>query len=97
MNLNDQVPVVVCHVFEADIPQNAGIVEEDVNPPKFLDSRIDDPITILDAVIIRNGLSACSSYLIYYHVCGLQEIISQGVQGRKLEKLGILWKRSLLP
>ncbi len=85
MDLDNQVPVIVCHVLEADIPQDACVIEQYVYFPKLLDGRIDNAVTILDTVIIRNGFAACCSYFIYYHICGLQKAISCDIQSSMLE------------
>ena len=58
MNLHDQIPVLILHVLEANVAQNTGIIDEDVNPAKILDCSLDDPITIFDAVVVGHCLSA---------------------------------------
>ena len=58
MNLDDQVPIGVAHVLEADIPQNAGIVKQDVDSPKFLDGSLNNIFPMLDAVIVCDSFAA---------------------------------------
>ena len=58
MNLHDQIPVLILHVLKADVAQDTGIIDEDVNPAKGLDCSLDDPITIFDAVVVGHCLSA---------------------------------------
>jgi len=48
VNLHDQVPVVVLHVLEADVPEDTGIVDQDIDSAKCLDGRVDDLVTVFD-------------------------------------------------
>jgi len=48
MNIHDQIPILVLHVLEADIAEDAGIVDEDIYSAKVLDCRLDDLVSILD-------------------------------------------------
>ncbi len=68
MDFDDQVPILIRHVFEADIPQNTGVVKEHIYPAKCLDSGVYYPIAILDAVIIRDSFASSSSYVIDNYV-----------------------------
>jgi hypothetical protein len=56
--LHHQVPVLVFHVLKADVAQNAGIVDEDINPAKGLDSSPNDLVAVLDRVVVCDGLAA---------------------------------------
>lgn len=71
MNFDDQVPIRVGHVFEADIPQNACIIQQDIYPPEFLNCSLDNLFPILDAVVIRHSFAASSSYLVHNYIGGL--------------------------
>jgi hypothetical protein len=64
VDLEDQVPVLVLHVLEADVAQDAGVVDQDVDAPKGLDGRLDDLVAVLDAVVVGNGLAACGLDLV---------------------------------
>lgn len=77
MNLDDQVPVSVGHVLEANIPQDARIVEQDIYPAEFLDGSLDDVFAILDTVIIRNCFAASSSNLLDDYISGLDKKVSR--------------------
>ena len=68
VNLNYQVPVVVSHILEADIPENASIVQQDVYSAELSDGRVDDSIPVFDAVVIGNGISTRSPYLVDHSV-----------------------------
>ena len=78
VDLDDQVPVIICHVFKADISQNACIVEQHMYASELFDGRVDNPVAVLDTVIICDSFAACCSDLIHHHVCGLQ-IQSAGI------------------
>ena len=54
----NKIPVLILHVLEADITENTGIVEQDVNTTKILDGSLNDFVTKLDAVVIGNSLAA---------------------------------------
>jgi len=69
--LHHQVPVLVFHVLEADVAQDAGIVDEDVNPAKGLDRGLDDLAAVLDGVVVCDGLAASRCDLLDNLVRGL--------------------------
>lgn len=52
VNIHYQVPILILHVLEADIAQDACIVDEDIDSTKVLDSCLDDLLAIGDAVIV---------------------------------------------
>lgn len=68
----DQIPILILHVLEADVTEDASIVDEDVDAAKGLDGGLDDPVTILDTVVVGDGLSTGSLDLFDNHVCGLE-------------------------
>lgn len=47
MDFVDEIPVGLLHVLEADIAENAGIVDEDVDTTKGINGRLDNRLTIL--------------------------------------------------
>lgn len=71
MDLHDQVPVGVLHVLEADVSENSGIVDQDVDSAKGLDGRVDDLVTVLDRVVVGDGLASGSLDLLDYYIRGL--------------------------
>lgn len=71
MNLEDQVPVLVLNILEADITQDTGVVDQNVDATKCLDGSLDDLVTIFDGVIIGNCLSTVLLDLIDYYIGGL--------------------------
>ena len=71
MHFHYQIPILILHVLEADVAQNAGIVQKHVNPAKGLDGSFDDPVAILDRIVVCNGLAAGGCDLLDYLVGGL--------------------------
>ena len=59
MYLHDQIPILIFHVLEADIAEDAGIVEKHIDPTEALDGSLDDLVTITDIVIVCNGFASC--------------------------------------
>jgi hypothetical protein len=60
MDVHNEIPVLILHVLEADVPQDASIVNQDVNTSKVLDSRLNDLLAICYAVVVGYGFTACS-------------------------------------
>jgi hypothetical protein len=60
----DQIPIGVLHVLEADVSEDTGIVNENINAAECLDSSLDDLLAIVDAVVVGNGLSTGLSDLV---------------------------------
>ena len=50
----DQIPVSVLNLDHRAIPQNSGIIHEDIDPSKTVDGSFHDFITFLDRVVIGN-------------------------------------------
>jgi hypothetical protein len=72
VDLVDEVPVLLLHVFEADIAQDAGIVDEHINAPEVVNGCLDDGLSILNRVVVGDGLAACSTDRLNDFVCGLR-------------------------
>lgn len=58
MDLDDQIPIFILHILKADIPQDPRIVDEHIDPPKRLDGSLNDPVAVLDAVVVRDRFAA---------------------------------------
>lgn len=71
MNSNNQIPVGILHVLEADISQDTGIVDQNIDPAEVLNGGLDDLVAILDAVVVANGLSTSSFDFVYDNIRGL--------------------------
>ncbi len=58
MDLDDGIPILILRILEADIPEDPRVVDEHIDPPKRLDGSLDDPVAVLDAVVVRDRLAA---------------------------------------
>lgn len=74
MNLDDQIPVLIRHILEADIAQYASIVQEHIYPAKGLDGGVDNLVAILNAIIIRDSFASSSSDLVDNHIRCLRKM-----------------------
>jgi hypothetical protein len=74
VNLHDQVPVLIFHVLEADIPEDTGVVDEHIDAAEGVDGGLDDLVTILDGVVVGNGVSAGLFDLVDDNIGGLSEM-----------------------
>lgn len=77
MDLHDQVPVLILDVLEADISQDTGIVDEDIDSAESTDGSLDDALAVLDRVVVGDGLSARGLDLVDDDV-GSLSIVSNG-------------------
>jgi hypothetical protein len=64
MNVHNEVPVLILHVLEADIPKDARVVDQNVDTSEVLDSGLNDLLAICYAVVVGYGFTAGSFYLI---------------------------------
>ena len=71
VNIHNQIPILVRHIFKADIPQDAGIVDKYVYPPKALYCGLDDALAIFNRVVVRYSLTASCFYFFNDFVGGL--------------------------
>lgn len=60
VDLHDQVPVLVGQVLEADVTEDTGVVDDNVDTAESLDGGVDDLLTELDGVVVGDGLAAGS-------------------------------------
>ena len=58
MHGNNQIPVLVLHVLEADVSQDTGVVDQHVDAAVVLDGRLDDLLAVRDAVVVGYCLAA---------------------------------------
>jgi hypothetical protein len=86
VDLEDQVPILVLHVLEADVAQNTGIVDEDVDAAVGLDGRLDNLVAILYTVVVGDGLAASSLDLVDDDISGLKLLATLATRTR--ESLG---------
>ena len=57
MDSDNQIPVLVFHVLETNIPQNASVVDQYIDPSILLYRRFNDLVTILNTVVVGNSIS----------------------------------------
>ena len=57
MHVHDQVPVRISHIPEADISQNPGVVNQNINPAEAFNSCLDDLLALVDVVIVGDSFS----------------------------------------
>jgi hypothetical protein len=76
VNLDDQVPVIIFHILETDVPQNASIVDQDVNPAKRIDSSLNYVLAVLDTIVVRDCLTTRISDLVDNDIGGLTEPVT---------------------
>jgi hypothetical protein len=69
----NQVPIRLLHVLEADISQNAGVVDKDIDSAEGIDSGLNDGLAILNRVVVGNCLATCGADLLDDFVGGLYE------------------------
>lgn len=77
MDLEDQVPVLVLDILEADVSQDSGIVDEDIDTTKCLDRGLDNLVSVLYGVVVCDSLSAGLLYLVDDYICSLVGVQSQ--------------------
>lgn len=51
----DEVLVYIFYVFEVDIVEDIGVVDEDIDVVESFDSSFDDFVIIFDVVVVGNG------------------------------------------
>jgi hypothetical protein len=64
VDLHDQVPILVLEVLEANVTQDTGVVDEDIDSAKCLDGSLNDGLAILDGIVVGDGLAASSLDLV---------------------------------
>jgi hypothetical protein len=80
VNLVDEIPVLVRHVLEADVAQDAGVVEKNIDAAKVLDGCLDDLFAELDTVVVGDGLAARGADLVDDDIGGLRVVSTRGTE-----------------
>lgn len=60
----DEVPVLVAHLVEDTITQNACIIDQNVDAAKGVNGRLDDLVAVLYRVVVGHGCAASLADLI---------------------------------
>jgi hypothetical protein len=73
MNIDDGIPLGLRHVDEHAVPEDSGVVDEDVEPAEVLDGLVDQrarPCEVGDIVVVDAGVPAGGGYLVGNCPCG---------------------------
>ncbi len=70
MDAVDLLPVVIGHLLEADVAQDAGVVDDDVEAAEGVESGLDKARAVFDRVVVGDGLAAGGLNLGYDAVGG---------------------------
>jgi hypothetical protein len=54
VHAEDDVPIGGGHLREADVAQNARVVDENVDAPERVDGGLDDLVAVFDRVVVRD-------------------------------------------
>jgi hypothetical protein len=73
MDFHNQVPIFILHVLEANVSEDARIVDENIYAPERLDGSLDNCVAVLDTVVVGNGLAASLLDLVDDHVGSLYD------------------------
>ena len=74
MNVDDNIPFIQCHFLERLVPQDAGIVDQDIDRAKFIDGGLDDPfcpLPIRDRVLVGNRGAASRTDFLHNHISSI--------------------------
>lgn len=74
----DGIPVGVFHVLDRNIPEDASIIDENIDPSIVLDSSVNDLFSILNAVIVGDGCPTSVCNFLHYCVGCLQPMSVEG-------------------
>ena len=83
MDPDDRVPVLLGHVEDHAVAQDAGDVDQDVEAPIGVDRLVDDPlggVMVGDVVGVDGGLAAGLADLLD-HLLGRRLVLPSSVQG----------------
>lgn len=72
MNFNNEVPVIILHILKTDVSKNTCIVEQNINATEGLYGCVDNALSVLDAIVVRNRLSSSSLDFIDNNISGLE-------------------------
>ncbi len=69
MHLQDQIPIILCHLGKTDITENARVVYYNVHGAEMFQSGFHDCFTVLNGVIVGHRL-ATRSLDLFDHLIG---------------------------
>ena len=77
----DKVPVLVSHLREGDVPQDAGVVDDDVNLSEGIECCLYDPVAKFNRVVVGHSLDAERLALLHHRICRTDRRGGGGVTG----------------
>jgi hypothetical protein len=72
VDLDDEVPILILDVLEADVAEDTGVVDQHIDAAESLDGGLDDALAVLDGIVVGNGLAAGSLDLVDNNIGSLQ-------------------------
>jgi hypothetical protein len=77
MNSNNEIPIFIRHILKADISENTGIINQNINPSEVRDRRLNDFFTVSYTIVIRNRLATGSSNFVDNNIGSLRRTVSE--------------------
>ena len=71
MHFHDQVPVELAHFLEANVTQDASVVDNDINSAKGIDSSLDNLVTELHGVFVCDSDATCGLDFVDNDISGM--------------------------
>jgi hypothetical protein len=68
MDSLDQVPISISHTRKRLVPQDSGIIDNDINSSISFHSSLYNTFAIFNAIVVCDCLSASRNDFIYYYV-----------------------------
>jgi hypothetical protein len=72
VNRDNQIPVIIRHVLEADITEDTRIIEEDIDPAVGFDGSFDDLLAVGDTIVVGYCFAACGFDFVDNDIGGLR-------------------------
>ena len=71
MDAVDQIPVRLFHVLEADISQDTGVVDENIDAAEGINGCLDNSLSVFYRVVVGDRLAASGADRLDDFICGL--------------------------
>jgi hypothetical protein len=73
VNFHNKIPIRILHVLKADIPEDTGIIYENINTAETGNGGVNDLFTKLDTVIVGYSLATCFLNFLDDNIGGLEK------------------------
>lgn len=81
MDSQNRVPFRISHILEQNIIRhNTGIVDEDIDTTKSMNSRFNYSLAVLNAVVVGNSFTITRYDFLDNGICGLQDANCQQLE-----------------